>query len=149
MKDVPRVILVAIALLALAGMAVSSVALVHHYGHSPSSYCDFGQSFNCDMVNRSRYSTLAGIPVALIGLLGYLGILALVTLYRKRPESRALLFFGALAGVAFALYLTYIEALVLAVWCILCVSSLVIIVSIAALSSLVFLRYRTTPSEPR
>jgi vitamin-K-epoxide reductase (warfarin-sensitive) len=143
MRDAPKAVLIAIALLAVAGMAVSSVALVHHYGQSPSSYCDFGQAFNCDMVNRSRYSTLAGVPVALIGLLGYLGMLALVTVYRKRKESPALLLFGSGAGLAFALYLTYIEAFVLAVWCILCLSSLAVIASILVLSSIVFLRYRS------
>ncbi len=140
MRDVPSRILLVIALLAVAGVAVSTVSLVHHYGHSPSSYCDFGQNFNCDMVNRSRYSSVAGIPVALIGVLGYLSLLALATLFRKQAESPALLFVGALAGVAFALYLTYIEGFVLAVWCILCLSSLAIIVSIAILASFVFLR---------
>ena len=140
MKDFPSRTLLLIALLAVAGVAVSTVSLVHHYGHSPTSYCDFGQDFNCDMVNRSRYSSVAGIPVALIGILGYLSLLALATLFRKQAKSPTLLFAGALAGVAFALYLTYIEGFVLAVWCILCLSSLAIIVSIAILSSFVFLR---------
>jgi uncharacterized membrane protein len=140
MKDFPSRIFLVIALLAVAGVAVSTVSLVHHYGHSPTSYCDFGQDFNCDMVNRSRYSSLAGIPVALIGVLGYLSLLALATVFRKQTTSPALLFIGALAGVVFALYLTYIEAFVLAVWCILCLSSLAIIVSIAILSSFVFPR---------
>jgi uncharacterized membrane protein len=46
---------------------------------------------------------------------------------------------GSLAGAAFATYLTYIEGFVLAVWCILCLSSLALILSIAVLSSLVWL----------
>ena len=51
-----RRLLLAIALLAVAGIAVSSVSLYHHYGTDQSSYCDFGQMFNCDIVNRSSYS---------------------------------------------------------------------------------------------
>jgi uncharacterized membrane protein len=147
MRDAPKSMLIAVAVLAVAGMAVSTVALVHHYGQSHTSYCDFGQAFNCDMVNRSRYSTLAGIPVALVGLLGYLGVLALVTICRRRTESPALLFFGSLAGLAFAIYLTYIEAFVLAVWCILCLSSLAIITLILILSSVVFLRHRSNSTH--
>ena len=77
-----------IALLACAGMGVSSVSLYHHYGTAKSSFCDFGNSFNCDMVNRSIYSSVAGIPVALIGMVGYTVVLLLSTRTKaklKRP----------------------------------------------------------------
>ena len=47
-----------IAVLALAGMAVSSISLYHHYGSSRTNYCDFAENFNCDIVNRSTYSTV-------------------------------------------------------------------------------------------
>jgi len=120
-------LLLAIAVLAIAGVAVSSVSLYHHYQKSKTSFCDFGQSFNCDVVNRSEYSSIAGIPVAGIGVAGYLAIFLLATVYRDRKEAMPVLFFGALAGLAFALYLTYIEGFVLGAWCILCLSSLTII----------------------
>jgi vitamin-K-epoxide reductase (warfarin-sensitive) len=129
-----RRLFLAIALLALAGMIVSGVSLAHHFGHSKTSYCDFGDTFNCDMVNRSTYSSVMGIPVALIGLLGYAGLLAASTLYRNRTEIPLILLIAALAGLGFALYLTYIEAYVLAVWCILCLSSLTAISLITVLS---------------
>jgi uncharacterized membrane protein len=132
----PRRLFLPIAVLATAGIAVSSVSLYHHFGTEKSSYCDFGQSFNCDMVNRSIYSSIMGIPVALIGVLGYLAMLALASLGRNRPDAPALLFGASLVGLAFALYLTYIEAFVLAVWCILCLSSLALIFAISCLSML-------------
>jgi len=128
-------ILWAIALLALAGAAVSSVSLYHHYDSSPSSFCDFGANFNCDMVNRSIYSAVFGIPVALIGILGYGVLLLLATLYRAKAEVPLMLVIASLAGLGFALYLTYVEAFVLAVWCILCLSSLALITAITVLSS--------------
>jgi uncharacterized membrane protein len=128
-------VLWAIALLALAGAAVSSVSLYHHYDTSPSSFCDFGANFNCDMVNRSIYSVVFGIPVALVGILGYSVLLVLATLYRAKAEVSLMLLFASLAGLGFALYLTYLEAFVLAVWCILCLSSLALIVVITVLSS--------------
>ncbi len=59
-----------IAILAVVGVALSSVSLDLHYRKSKTSFCDFGESFNCDLVNRSEYSTVAGVPVALIGVLG-------------------------------------------------------------------------------
>src|SRR6266550_2862538 len=128
-------ILWAIALLALAGAAVSSVSLYHHYDTSPSSFCDFGANFNCDMVNRSIYSVVFGIPVALVGILGYGVLMVLATLYRAKAEVPVMLLFASLAGLGFALYLTYLEAFVLAVWCILCLSSLALIAVITVLSS--------------
>jgi uncharacterized membrane protein len=48
-----------------------------------------------------------------------------------------LLLAGSLAGLGFALYLTYIEAFTLAVWCVLCLSSLVVISLITGLAILV------------
>ncbi|HTA24634.1 MAG TPA: vitamin K epoxide reductase family protein [Terriglobales bacterium] len=130
-----RRVFMAIATLALAGIVVSSVSLHHHYGTSQTTYCDFGQSFNCDIVNRSIYSTILGVPDALIGILGYAGLLALSTVYRAKSEAPAVLLIASVAGLSFALYLTYIEAFVLATWCILCLSSLTVITLITGLSS--------------
>jgi vitamin-K-epoxide reductase (warfarin-sensitive) len=131
-----RRLLLGIALFSLAGMVVASISLYHHYGKEKSSYCDFAQNFNCDIVNRSIYSEVGGVPVALIGLLGYCGLLALATVYRAKSETPKLLLLASLIGLGFALYLTYIEKYVLAVWCILCLWSLVAISGITVLSVL-------------
>jgi uncharacterized membrane protein len=131
-----RLILLAISLLALAGVLVSSVSLYQHYGTSRSSFCDFGESFNCDIVNRSIYSVVFDVPVALIGIVGYLALMALATVYRTKAETPVMLLIASLVGLGFAFYLTYIEAFVLAVWCILCLTSLTLIFAVAVLSSL-------------
>jgi uncharacterized membrane protein len=135
MTAASRRVLQAIAVLALAGMVVSSVSLYHHYGTSKTSYCDFGDSFNCDVVNRSVYSTVLGVPDALIGILGYGLLLALATIYRTKAETPFMLLLASTVGLGFALYLTYIEKFVLATWCVLCLSSLLLIVLITVLSS--------------
>jgi uncharacterized membrane protein len=124
-----------IAILALAGMVVSSVSLYHHFGTSQTTYCDFGASFNCDIVNRSIYSTVLGVPDALIGILGYGALCALATFYRTKAETPLMILVASTAGLGFALYLTYIEKFVLATWCILCLSSLTLIFLITVLSS--------------
>ncbi|MGB0006780.1 MAG: vitamin K epoxide reductase family protein, partial [Candidatus Sulfotelmatobacter sp.] len=68
-----------LAALALAGVVVSAVSLQRHYAKSASAFCDFGERFNCDIVNRSEYSTVMGIPVAAIGVAGYGVLFALAT----------------------------------------------------------------------
>jgi vitamin-K-epoxide reductase (warfarin-sensitive) len=129
-----------IAVLAVAGTVVSSVSLYHHYGTSQTSYCDFGESFNCDIVNRSTYSAISGVPVALIGMIGYLGMATVATVYRGKYEAPQILAIASLAGLVFALYLTYIEGFVLAAWCVLCLSSLALIFCITCLSLLLWTR---------
>src|SRR5205814_8789871 len=120
-----RRLMLAISVIAAAGVVVSSISLYHHFGTSKTSFCNFNESFNCDIVNRSTYSTILGVPVALIGILGYLLILALATVYRDKAEAPVMLFIASAGGLGFALYLTYIEKFVLAAWCVLCLSSLV------------------------
>jgi len=135
-RDNPSRLMRVIALLAVLGVVVSSVSLYHHFATSKTSFCDIGQSFNCDLVNRSEYSTLAGVPVALIGIVGYLAILVLATAYRTKAETPLVLLIASIAGLAFALRLTYIEARVLYAWCILCLTSLATIFAITVVSTI-------------
>ena len=140
MSTAARKLFLSIAILAVLGIAVSSVSLDHHFRKSKTTYCDFGQSFNCDIVNRSEYSTVAGVPVALIGILGYAALLAFATFYREKAETPGILVLGALVGLGFALYLTYIEKYVLFAWCILCLTSLTVIFLITILSVALLMR---------
>jgi uncharacterized membrane protein len=135
-----QVLYVAIGVLAVAGVAVSAVSLERHYAKSASAFCDFGTRLNCDIVNRSEYSSVMGIPVAGIGVVGYGWLLVLATLYRGRTETPVRLLAAAVAGLAFALYLTYIEGSVLETWCILCLSSLGLIAAIAVLAGIITTR---------
>jgi uncharacterized membrane protein len=120
--------------LAVAGMIVSGFSLQRHYAKSATQFCDFSQRFSCDIVNRSEYSTLVGIPVAGIGVVGYAVLFFLATFQKTRAETPNRLLGAALAGLAFALYLTYIEAYVLTTWCILCLISLLLIFLITLLA---------------
>jgi vitamin-K-epoxide reductase (warfarin-sensitive) len=142
MTSTARRLCILIAVLAVAGMAVSAVSLKNHYSHDKTSYCELGQNFDCDIVNRSSYSSLAGIPVAAIGIAGYAALAFLSTFYREKEKTPSYLFFAALGGSAFALYLTYVEKYILATWCILCLSSLGLISLITVLSAVVFARSR-------
>jgi vitamin-K-epoxide reductase (warfarin-sensitive) len=140
----PRWLFVAIAILAFAGMVVSAISLQRHYAKSTSSFCEFGEKFNCDVVNRSEYSTVMGIPVAGIGVAGYALLLALATLYRKQPQTPSRMLAASAAGLAFALYLTYVEGYVLETWCILCLSSLVTITGITLTAAVLKVRSQSS-----
>lgn len=132
-----RICFLVITVLSLAGMIVSAVSLQRHYAKSATSYCEFGEKFNCDIVNRSEYSSLFGIPVAGIGVAGYGLLLVLSTFQRWHDLTPTRLLIAAGAGLAFALYLTYVEAYVLTTWCILCLTSLALIALITVLAGLV------------
>ena len=140
-SDQARFLFAIIAALAAAGIILSAVSLQRHYAKSATAFCDIGERFNCDIVNRSEYSSLMGIPVAGIGIAGYAVLLALVTAYRSRAQTPTRLLGAALVGFAFALYLTYIEGYVLGTWCILCLSSLACIAGIAIVAGIVKLRH--------
>jgi vitamin-K-epoxide reductase (warfarin-sensitive) len=136
LRDGDRIFFRVIAVLSLAGVIVSALSLERHYAKSATAYCDFSQKFSCDIVNRSEYSTLMGIPVAAIGVVGYGALFVLSTFWKSHAETRNRLLAASLAGLAFALYLTYIEAYELMTWCILCLSSLAMI-SLITLSAIV------------
>jgi vitamin-K-epoxide reductase (warfarin-sensitive) len=135
-----RILFLTIAVLAVAGIAVSAVSLERHYAKSATTFCDLGERFNCDIVNRSEYSRVMGIPVAGIGVVGYGVLLGLATVWRSRVGTPLRLLVAALAGLGFALYLTYVEGYVLETWCILCLSSLGMIAGIAVLAGVVKMR---------
>ncbi len=118
------------------GALVSGMALQHHYRRDSSSFCNINATFDCDLVNRSAYSTILGIPVALAGLLAYLLMIGLALFQREKAETPALVLFISSAGLILSLYLTYVEAEVLRTWCILCLTSLLAICLITVFSAL-------------
>ena len=129
-----RVLFAVIAVVSLAGVVDSAIALQRHYAKSATEFCDFNQKFSCDIVNRSEQSTLAGIPVAAIGVAGYAVLFVLSTFWKARTDTPIRLLAASLLGLAFALYLTYVEAYVLNTWCVLCLTSLALIFLISVLA---------------
>jgi len=117
-----------IALLALAGVVVSTLALRIHYS-TDTQPCSINEKWDCGIVNHSPFAEVAHVPVAAIGIAGYL-VLAGLSLARRR----ALVVAAAIVGLGFSLYLTHIEKDVLQVWCLYCVTSLGIISVITLLS---------------
>ena len=118
-----------IVLLAILGIVVSSLALKVHYDDAGKEPCSINDKWDCGVVNHSPYAVIHGVPVATIGIIGYVLIAVLGFTRRK-----GWLLLATLAGFAFALYLTNIEAHVLEVYCLYCVISQGIIALLALLS---------------
>jgi len=127
-----------IVLLAIAGIVVSSLALKVHYD-TGSEPCRINDKWDCGVVNHSPFAVVHGVPVAAIGIAGYLLIAVLGFL-----RFRVWLLLTVLIGLAFALYLTNIEAHVLEVWCLYCVISqaIIAVVTLLALIWLAWARFR-------
>jgi len=117
-----------ITLLALAGIAVSVLALRVH-NSTGAEPCSINERWDCGVVNHSPFAEIAHVPVAILGILGYLALGVL-----GATRQRFLLFLVAIIGLGFALRLTFIEEYVLEVWCLYCVISQVVIAILTLLS---------------
>lgn len=98
------------------------------------SVCSISESFDCDVVNQSKWSEIAGIPVSFMGFGAYaLFLIGGTYLWQKKDETIITLL-GALAiiGMAFSLYLTAIEAFVLKTWCLFCIAQQIAIIFVFA-----------------
>ena len=80
-------------LLATVGIIASTLALREHYRTEGDSPCSINERWDCGIVNHSPYATLAGIPVAVLGIIGYL---LMATLSWRRAYR--LLLAGPLSG---------------------------------------------------
>lgn len=123
--------------LTVIGLGVASyLTYVHYSGATP--LCSI-KGNPCSQVQKSRYSELVGVPVALIGLIGYvliLGSLLAPDGERARFATTAL----TVGGCGFSLYLTYRELFTLHKICEWCVSSAVVVTVLTCLSIWRFLR---------
>src|SRR5471030_1235673 len=97
-----RTLRITLTVLAVIGLGVASyLTYIHYAGIKP--VCTTGGS--CLKVQSSIYSKLAGVPVALIGLIGYITILGSLL----APETETTRFATAVftvVGFGFSAYLT-------------------------------------------
>ncbi len=126
---------IAIVVLSLVGIGIAGYLTYVHYA-GLNVPCPL--SGGCETVQRSVYSKLAGVPVAVLGLLGYISILGSLAI---RGETGAIGGFAiALIGLGFSLYLTYRELFTIKAICPWCVSSAVLMTALAVLTAVRALR---------
>ena len=116
--------------LAVIGLGVAGyLTYVHYEGIKP--VCGLGG--DCEKVQTSAWAELAGVPVALLGLIGYAAIL--VTLFIEREEALVAGALVALVGFGFSAYLTYLELFVIDAICQWCVASAVLMTALLAVNA--------------
>jgi uncharacterized membrane protein len=120
---------VAIALSVLGLGIAGYLTYVHYAGISP--VCEIAHG--CEKVQTSQWSKVAGVPVALLGLLGYATILAATLLPSETAATAAA--GTALVGAGFSVYLTYREVFTIHAICIWCVASAVLMVALAVVTT--------------
>ena len=104
---------------------ITSAYLLYSHYATTDSFCDINPSISCDIVNRSLYSEIFGIPISLMSLLAFIFILIITILASKDKINSEkvinIIYWLMILSVIFALYLIYIEAFVLYSVCPLCI----------------------------
>lgn len=121
--------------LTLVGLGIAIYLTYVHYA-GIKSICEI--SHGCEKVQSSEWSKLAGVPVALLGLVGYAGILASLFV----PGETGLIAGAAQAviGFGFSAYLTYREIWSIEAICIWCVGSAIVLTLLALVMTIRLVR---------
>jgi uncharacterized membrane protein len=133
-------LLIVIVIIALVGLADASYLTYEHYTGLKTLACSAakaGEHSSCYDVQSSQWSKLAGIPVALMGVIGYLVILS--TLAIRGEMGRMLTFVTAVMGLTFSVYLTYREAFTIHHYCEWCLGSAACLLVLTLLTGFRFL----------
>src|SRR6185312_2906027 len=119
--------LVAMLLMALLGLGISIYLTVIHYQGVGVAFCSTTGVVNCNLVTSSGNSVLFGgtIPITIPGMIwfivsGGMALVALLAIWRNRREParlRAAHLLWGIVGMAFVLYLVYVEIVVLQTLC--------------------------------
>jgi uncharacterized membrane protein len=123
------------ALVALAGVLVAGYLTRAHYGDG-SLVCPVGGG--CETVQESEYAELAGIPVALLGLVAYSVLLALILW--DAPLARLAAAALALTGLLFSGFLLVVQAFVIEAFCVWCLANDIVIAPALAVVTALRLR---------
>jgi uncharacterized membrane protein len=133
-----------VAVLAVIGLAVAAYLTYVHYEDLKPICAGGGGS--CEKVQNSSYAELAGIPVAVLGLIGYGVILA--SLWLPGDLGRVAGALTALIGFGFSMYLTWVELFEIDAICQWCVASAVLMTALAIVTCWRVLRAEGEPATP-
>jgi uncharacterized membrane protein len=128
---ITRIVMIVLSVIGL-GLA-SYLTYVHYSGTQVICTSD-----SCELVQTSVYSKLAGVPVALLGLIGYVFIFVSLVL-PEREETRLATLGITAVGFGFSAYLTGRELFSLHQICEWCVSSACLMTILMLLSVYRFL----------
>lgn len=113
-------------ILSLLGLLIASF-LFYEYNIAGTVVCPTGAG--CDIVRASPYSRFLGISIPLLGIIFYFTMAILSVVHSHdlpRKIARRLQLLVTISGVAFGVYLTYLEAFVIKAYCFWCILSFII-----------------------
>ena len=131
-----RTLRLATALVALAGVGVAGYLTWAHYAGS-QVVCVVGGG--CETVQESEYAEIAGVPVALLGLVAYVVMLGLVAWDTEGARLAAATL--AFVGLLFSLYLLALQLFVIDAICVWCLANDIVVAPL--LAALTALRLRS------
>jgi uncharacterized membrane protein len=121
--------------LVVLGLGIAGYLVYIHYADI-DPICNIAHG--CHKVQTSAYAKLAGIPVALLGLIGYVVIFAALIVDGELGRMAAAL--TALVGFGFSMYLTYRELFTIDAICQWCVGSAILMTGLAVVCTWRLLR---------
>ena len=128
---------------ALTGLGLSAASTWVHYRilHDPfysSSICDISAAFSCTEAYTSRFGSIGGVPIALLGVLYFTFVVVLIALCQRSTSARqnihGYVFALSTLGLAAVLYLGYASFLVLKTVCLLCAGTYVAVIALFLVS---------------
>jgi uncharacterized membrane protein len=134
-----------IAFVATVGIGVATyIAIADAGGGAPTCLAGGG---GCETVANSSYSHIAGVNVAIFGVIGYVAIL--LTAFFAADWARFGGFALALGGFGFSVYLTYLEIFTIEAICQWCVASAVLMTILFLLNATRLVGYAGTNAAPQ
>jgi uncharacterized membrane protein len=121
--------------LVVLGLGIAGYLVYVHYADI-NPICNIAHG--CHKVQTSAYAKLAGVPVALLGLIGYVVILVALIVDGELGRMAAAL--TALVGFGFSMYLTYRELFTIDAICQWCVGSAILMTGLAVVCTWRLLR---------
>ena len=139
MSSLSRKLLAAFAVL---GLGASSAATYVHYNliRNPdyTSFCDINTTVSCKAAYLSKYGSVAGVPMAVWGIIFFAWVLLMVWGARDRSaiadSAVGYIFAASTVGLAVVLYLAYASFFVLKEVCPLCVTTYVGVIGVFIVS---------------
>jgi uncharacterized membrane protein len=126
-----------IAFFAVLGIGVATyIAIADSGGGSPACLAGGG---GCETVANSSYSHVAGVNIAIFGIIGYVGIF--LTAFFVNDLTRFAGFAAALGGFGYSVYLTYLEIFKIEAICQWCVASAVLMTILFGLNTIRLVGY--------
>jgi uncharacterized membrane protein len=130
---------ITILILSIVGISDATYLTIKRFTHD-SVNCSIFEG--CDFVTTSIYSTILGIPVAVLGMVFYISIFVLSILYLRSKNRKILMSLLSLSGVGFlmSMWFVYTQLFILESICSYCMISATLSTTIFILSLIAMIK---------